>query len=89
MGDAEKEEEEKFLEEYPNQENVDYIKLGHHGSKTSTTQELLDKTKPKKVFISSGKNNLYGHPSKETIQLLEKNKIEYENTQDVGRIKMK
>ncbi len=50
--------------------NVDVLKAGHHGSKTSTTFELLQAATPASVVISVGKDNKYGHPNKETLQHL-------------------
>lgn len=85
MGDAEKEIEKEFIENYP--VDVDNVKLGHHGSKTSTTDEFLNITTPQKVYISSGKNNMYGHPSSETLEKLEKRGIKYYDTQTDGEIK--
>ncbi len=79
MGDAQKELEKDLINNF--NIDVDYIKIGHHGSKTSTTQEFLDKTTPKEVFISSGRNNKYNHPSLEVIKRLEKNKIKNKDTQ--------
>ncbi len=79
MGDAQKELEEEIINKY--NIDVDYLKIGHHGSKTSTSQELLDNTTPKEVFISSGRNNKYNHPNEEVINRLEKNKIKYKDTQ--------
>ncbi len=84
LGDAEIEEEHEFLKYFNKQ--VDYLKIGHHGSKTSTSQELLDNLEPKEVFISSGKDNVYNHPSDETISRLEDNNINYYNTQEDGEI---
>lgn len=84
MGDIEKEMEEYLISKYDL--DVDYIKLGHHGSKTSTTQEFLSETTPKEVFISSGRNNKYNHPSPSTIKKLKDNNIKYENTQTDGEI---
>ncbi len=84
LGDAEIEEEHEFLKYF--NEQVDYLKIGHHGSKTSTSQELLDTLEPKEVFISSGKDNIYNHPSEETISRLEDNNIRYYNTQEDGEI---
>ncbi len=50
---------------------VDILKVGHHGSKTSTTGELLHKTRPEHSVISAGKNNSYGHPAREVVQRLD------------------
>ncbi len=47
---------------------VDVLKAGHHGSRTSTSQDFLAKTKPKFVVISAGKKNKYGHPHKEVLE---------------------
>ncbi len=49
---------------------MDYVKLGHHGSKTSTTDMMLSKTNPKALIISLGRNN-YGLPSKEVLEMIE------------------
>ena len=49
---------------------VDLLVAGHHGSKNSTSEELLTAGSPETVFISVGKNNSYGHPSAETLERL-------------------
>lgn len=68
MGDAEKEVEEKL----PNKEiQTDVLKVGHHGSDTSSTAAFLEKVSPKYAVISCGKNNRYGHPDSITLQNLE------------------
>lgn len=85
-GDAEVLEEKELIKKYGNYLDIDYLKLGHHGSKTSTTDELLKETTPSKGFISSGKNNLYKHPSLEIINKLNGWKIKYQDTQNSGAI---
>ncbi|MFV0288674.1 MAG: DNA internalization-related competence protein ComEC/Rec2 [Mycoplasmatales bacterium] len=85
MGDAEKEVEQELIKQY-DLDFIDRIKVGHHGSKTSTSNEFLQATTPEEVFICSGKDNMYGHPAQETIDKLENNKIKYENTQTDGEI---
>lgn len=65
-GDAEKEELSKIKTDI----SADVLKVGHHGSKTSTYSEFLDKVNPKYAVISVGKNNDYGHPHKNTLKLL-------------------
>lgn len=67
-GDAEKEE----LAAIKADMRADVLKVGHHGSCTSTTQELLQKIRPQYAVISCGKNNDYGHPHKEVLQYLKK-----------------
>lgn len=50
---------------------ADILKLSHHGSKTSTSSKFLAKVDPSIVLISAGKNNIYGHPSKEVLEKLD------------------
>lgn len=50
---------------------LDVLIVGHHGSKYSTCQELLDKTQPKVAIISVGADNTYGHPTQEVLERLE------------------
>lgn len=65
MGDSEKENEE--ARNWP-QTNV--VKVGHHGSDTSTTKEFLSQIKPKIAVISVGKDNTYGHPKQIVLDKL-------------------
>ncbi len=60
---------ELFLLEYP-LADVDFLIAGHHGSKYSTSQALLERVRPEVVAISVGKNNSYGHPAQETLDRL-------------------
>ena len=61
MGDASNTTEKEILSKY-NLPNIDVLKVGHHGSKTSSSEEFITKTNPKYSIISVGKNNRYGHP---------------------------
>lgn len=74
MGDAEKQREEDILSKY-NLEGVDFFKVGHHGSDTSSSKEFIDKISPKYSLISVGKNNGYGHPKKSVLDNLNNSKI--------------
>ncbi|HXH61843.1 MAG TPA: ComEC/Rec2 family competence protein [Fimbriimonadaceae bacterium] len=47
--------------------DVQILKAGHHGSKTSTSEEFLEETSPQAVIVSCGRRNRYGHPAKETV----------------------
>ena len=80
MGDAGVEVEEDLIEKY-NLRNIDVLKVGHHGSKTSSSKEFVDNIVPKYSIISVGKNNRYGHPNKEVLNNLENSKI-YRTDQD-------
>ena len=74
MGDAGIEKEKDILEKY-NLSNIDVLKVGHHGSKTSSSKEFINVINPKYSIISVGKNNRYGHPNKEVLENLENSKI--------------
>ncbi len=76
---------EKYLAQtIPQDLDVDILKLGHHGSKTSTSPQYLQATTPSLALISAGVNNSYGHPHKEVLDLLKKFNIPYVSTQTVG-----
>ena len=80
MGDAGVEVEEDLIEKY-NLQDIDVLKVGHHGSKKSSSKEFIDEIEPKYSIISVGKNNRYGHPNKEVLDNLENSKI-YRTNQD-------
>ena len=66
-GDA----EEESLEEITSDIEADVLKVGHHGSDTSTSKSFLEKVNPKYAVISVGEKNSYGHPAASTIKLLQ------------------
>ena len=74
MGDAGVDKEKDILERH-NISNIDVLKVGHHGSKTSSSKSFINKIKPKYSIISVGKNNRYGHPNKEVLDTLNDSKI--------------
>lgn len=74
MGDAGVEVEEDLIEKY-NLQDIDVLKVGHHGSKTSSDKKFIDEIKPKYSIISVGKNNRYRHPNKEALDNLKDSKI--------------
>ena len=80
MGDAGVEKEKDILDKY-NLSDIDVLKVGHHGSKTSSGKEFIDEIEPKYSIISVGKNNRYGHPNKEVLDILKDSKI-YRTDQD-------
>ena len=74
MGDASITTEKEIMNKY-NLPKIDVLKVGHHGSKTSSSVKFIDEIKPKYSIISVGKNNRYGHPNKEALDNLKKSKI--------------
>jgi len=71
-GDAEKEAEHEMLAENSGTDlRADVLKVGHHGSKNSTTADFLAAVRPQVAIISAGEGNPYGHPSQELLQRLE------------------
>lgn len=68
-GDCTKENEMEIINEY-NLEDIDFLKVAHHGSKNSSSSEFLKEVSPDVAAISCGYRNQYGHPHKETINRL-------------------
>ena len=72
-GDAEIKVEEMLLEKYNAKNlNIDILKVGHHGAKTSSSKEFIEVLSPKISIISVAKENTYGHPNKDVVKRLEK-----------------
>ena len=68
--------------------NIDILKVGHHGSTTSSSSKFIKQIKPKYAIISVGKDNSYGHPHKEIIKRLEDVGSEILRTDKFGTIKI-
>ena len=85
MGDASKEVEANMMKEYQNIP-CDILKVGHHGSKTSTSDAFVKWLKPKVGIISCGKNNKYGHPHTEVLNILRNNNVQIRRTDYEGTI---
>ncbi|NLR17647.1 DNA internalization-related competence protein ComEC/Rec2 [Lactobacillus sp. LC28-10] len=85
-GDLDRAGERDILSRYP-ELRTDVLKLGHHGSKTSTDPEVVRQLQPKIGIISAGRNNRYGHPNQETLVTLANNHIPVFNTQVNGMIR--
>ena len=86
MGDAGVEVEEDLIEKY-NLQDIDILKVGHHGSKTSSSKNFIDEINPKYSVVSVGKNNRYGHPNNTVLDTLSYSKI-YRTDQD-GSVEVK
>lgn len=83
MGDAE--EENESARQWP---KTTILKIGHHGSTSSSSQEFLNQVMPSVSIISVGKDNKYGHPHDETIEKLNKIKSKIYMTKDSGNIQI-
>ena len=86
MGDAPTKIEEQILKNNPSLE-CDILKLGHHGSKTSSSRYFLDNINPKLAIISVG-NNSYGLPDYEVLEFLKQLQIPYYRTDSESNIKV-
>lgn len=73
-GDAESSNESDIINSF-NLEDIDFLKVGHHGSKSSTTSEFLDETTPDVAVISCGYKNQYGHPHNTTLKNLKDHNV--------------
>lgn len=87
MGDASKKTEEFLLNEY-DLPNLSLLKIGHHGSKTSTTNQFLESFSCDFALISSGRDNKFHHPSPVVIERLHKKNIQIFNTQETGSVRI-
>lgn len=83
MGDADTKAEDKLIAMYPHLQ-ADILKIGHHGSDTSTGVNFLEKISPQEAWISVGKNNRYNHPHPEVIERLETSHIKIRRTDHSG-----
>ncbi len=88
MGDAEQNSEVNFVRRYSNIQ-AEVLKVGHHGSKTSTSEQLLQSVQPKVALISVGRGNSYGHPHEEVLSRLEAKGIRIFRTDIDGAIQFR
>lgn len=85
-GDMEKDAEKLLLDKIHNK--IDVIKVPHHGSDTSSTEELLHEIKPDIGVISVGRNNFYGHPKKEVLERYDEIQTQLYRTDIMGMTKI-
>ncbi|GHU39385.1 hypothetical protein FACS1894192_12700 [Bacilli bacterium] len=86
-GDLEEAGERELLAHYPSLE-VDVLKAGHHGSKTSSSEPFIKAIRPKVGLISCGQDNRYGHPNLETLTTFQKYGVQTLRTDESGAIKL-
>ncbi|HWL23010.1 MAG TPA: DNA internalization-related competence protein ComEC/Rec2 [Ureibacillus sp.] len=87
-GDLEEDGELKLIKYYPQLEKITLLKAGHHGSKTSSSKQFVEKLLPQLTVFSTGKNNRYGHPHKEVVERYQSNGLKMLNTAEVGTIEV-
>ena len=89
-GDIESIAEEKLLGKYKNTNrlNANILKIAHHGSKTSSIQEFLNKVNPKIALIGVGRKNKFGHPNQEVLERLKEKGIQIYRTDQNGEIQI-
>lgn len=85
-GDAEKLAEEEALAKYKTSLDSDVIKFGHHGSSSSSSNAFIESVSPKYGIISCAKDNKYGHPHRETLDIIKKYNIKTFRTDTDGEI---
>lgn len=84
-GDAERDVENEILHSNENI-SADVLKVGHHGSSTSTSGDFLNKVNPSVGVISVGQDNTYNHPNEDTIKRLTENKVTIYRTDIDGTV---
>lgn len=87
VGDAEKEVEYQMLKEEDNIQ-VEILKVGHHGSSSSTTQKFLDAVSPKYALISCGVGNQFHHPTEKVMNRLQEKGVSVYRTDENGDVKV-
>lgn len=87
MGDANFKSEEYLMKNY-NLEKIHLLKLGHHGSKSSSNATFLELLSPDLALISAGFDNKFNHPNQETLERLKKLNVEYYVTNEVGTVEI-
>ena len=87
-GDAEKRAENILINNYQSFLDVDVLKVGHHGSKTSSSDKFLQYTSPQFALISAGIKNKFGHPAQNVISKFKSNNLEILRTDKNGAVLM-
>ncbi|KFN90915.1 ComEC family late competence DNA transporter [Tetragenococcus muriaticus PMC-11-5] len=85
-GDLDQAGEKKIMQDYPSLQ-ADVLKLGHHGSRTSTASSFVEQLQPKHGIISCGVDNRFGHPHEEVVNILKENQVQILRTDEQGMIR--
>lgn len=86
MGDAEASSEEMMIRNLPEQLDATVLKIGHHGSYTSSTPAFIAAVSPEIAVYSAGAGNLYGHPHQETLDILQHAQVVVYGTDIYGSV---
>jgi competence protein ComEC len=86
MGDAERAAEERLLATHGHELRADLLKIGHHGSRTSTTPALVAAVRPSLAVISCGVRNRFGHPHAVTLATLARARVDVRRTDRGGAL---
>jgi competence protein ComEC len=86
VGDAERAEEDWLLAQHRSELRADVLKVGHHGSSTSSSDAFLDAVHPDVAVISVGAGNMYGHPSNDVLHALSRVGAEVLRTDEAGTV---
>jgi competence protein ComEC len=86
MGDATTKTEDYLMAFFPDLQ-ARFLRIGHHGSLTSTSTALLDQLQPREAIISNGGANRYGHPHPQVLARLEERNIRIRRTDQEGTIR--
>jgi competence protein ComEC len=86
VGDAERAEEDWLLARHRDELRADVLKVGHHGSSTSSSDAFLDAVHPDLAVISVGAGNMYGHPSNDVLHALSRVGAEVLRTDEAGTV---
>lgn len=85
-GDAEREQERELVERFGPALAADVLKVGHHGSRTSTTPQFLSQVKPRLATLSTGVRNSFGHPHAESLRTLSSARVRWLRTDRMGSL---
>jgi competence protein ComEC len=88
-GDASAEVERLLVDRHGDALRAPVLKAGHHGSRTSTSDEWLDAVRPELVVVSAGRGNRYGHPAPEVVKRLVDRGIEIARTDHEGSVSLR
>lgn len=87
-GDLEEEGELALVKRYPQLKNIDLLKAGHHGSKTSSSESFVQQLHPTLTIFNAGKDNRYGHPHEEVVERFHTRGLKTLTTGEVGTIEI-